>query len=543
MTSPITAVYSLAARFRQSIPSDFLEENHQTRNKLLYPEMTAQVKTDRSLDSRTLRINADVSGFILDIDSSIPIFVFSLIDVYQRGKERFDRMAESIESMPRSFSSFDATPRIPIATLEPHYDALPTSNVVGSLIFHSGKMRLYCDATPTYSRIRSISISGHELGDDYSVMEASADVFNLPEVSLWAEYRARSAAGKVRDMGDVSTLVFKSTIHSSSNVFKPTFLPFLRELVDHVENRLNRSAPTHAKRPSGSTPRPSPSPLIPHVTASDPSSVTSMQISFSLRIDQSKLELTCQPDANVIAGVHWESGGFVVNVSPGIKQVAFTGSVGGLSVGLKHGFLSEDCVHLDANNLSFNVTLAESGYGGMQKTLSVVMDTEFTGGVRFSRLQDILCFKAVWLDRIPVFANRNESPAPSIDENTPVVTIYSEHQHLDTAVLVRLRHVKLDVDFGQSISSTNIEFREAVLRTKITRKIYEFSLEVAKSSIVATGNISGHGCVPDFLFRTKRKGGDAPRVVDVTEMLNLTMTSGPLDLIIESDHQRILQYQ
>ena len=530
-------------RFRQSIPSDFIEENHQTRNKLLYPEMTAQVKTDRSRDSRTLRVNADVSGFILDIDSSIPVCVFSLIDVYRRGKERFDRMAESIESMPRSFSSFEATPRIPIATLEPHYDALPTSNVVGSLIFHSGKVRLYCDATPTYSRIRSISMSAHEVGEDSSVIEASADVFNLPEVSVWAEYRARSAAGKVRNVKDVSTLIFKGTIHSSSNVFKPTLLPFLRELVDHVESRLKHPTLTHTRRPSVSTSRPSPSPLISRVAIGGPDSVTSMQISFSLRIDQSKLELTCQPDANVIAGVHWESGGFVVSVSPGFKQVAFTGSVGGLSIGLKHGFLSEDCVHLNANNLSFNVTLAESEYGGMQKTSSMVMDTEFTGGVRFSRLQDILCFKAVWLDRIPVFATRDESPTPSTDENAPIVTIDSDRRHLDTAVLVRLRHVKLDVDFGQSISSTNIEFREAVLRTKITRKIYEFSLEVANSSIVATGNISGRGCVPDFLFRTKRKREDAPRVVDITEMLNLTMTSGPLDLMIESDHQRILQYQ
>lgn len=505
--------------------------------------MTAEVKTDRSPDSRTLRFNADVSGFILDIDSSIPVFVFSLIDVYQKGKDRFDRMAESIESMPRSFSSFDATPRIPFATLEPHYDSLPTSNVVGSLIFHSGKVRLYCDATPTPSRIRSLSISGHEMGEDYSVLEANADIFNLPEVSVWAEYRARSALGKFKDLGDVSTLVFQCTIHSSSNTFKPTFLPFLREFVDHVESRLNNYAPAHVKRPSGSTPRPPPSPLIPHVAVETPGSVSSMQISFSLRIDQSKLELTCQPDANVIAGVNWESGGFVVNVSPGFKQVAFTGSVGGLSVGLKHGFLSEDCVHLNANNLSFNVTIAESGYGSMQKTLSAVIDTEFTGGVRFSRLQDILCFKAVWLDRIPVFTARSESPPPSVDESVLVVTVDSGSQHLDTAVLVRLRRVKLDVDFGQSISSTNLEFSGAILRTKVTRKIYEFSLEVANSSIEATGNISGHGNVPDFLFRTKRLRDRARWGMEATEMLNLTMTSGPLDLTIESDNQRILQYQ
>lgn len=505
--------------------------------------MTAQVKKDHSPDSRTLRFNADVSGFILDIDSSIPVCVFSLIDVYQRGKERFDRMAESIESMPRSFSSFDATPRIPLASLEPHYDALPTSNVVGSLIFHSGKVRLYCDATQTYSRIRSISISGHEMGEDPSMLEASADVFDLPELSLWAEYRARSASAKARYLGNASTLMFKSTIHSSSNIFKPTFLPFLRELVDHVENRLNRSTPTHAKRPSISTPRPPSSPLVRNMAVAGSGSVTTMQIIFSLRIDQSKLEFTCQPDANVIAGVHWESGGFVLNVSPGFQQVAFTGSVGGLSIGLKHGFLSEDCVHLNANDLSLNLTIAESVYGSMQKTLSIVIDTEFTGGVRFSRLQDILCFKAVWLDRIPVFATRNESPASSIIESSPVVTIDPSHQRLDTAVLVRLRRMKLDVDFGQSISSTNIEFIQAVFRTKITSKIYEFSLDVAKSSIEATGNISGRGSVPDFLFRTKRKSDRARRTVDAPEMLNLTMTSGPLDLIIESDHQRILQYR
>jgi hypothetical protein len=103
--------------------------------------------------------------------------------------------------------------------------------------------------------------------------------------------------------------------------------------------------------------------------------------------------------------------------------------------------------------------------------------------------------------------------------------------------------VKLNVDFGQSISTTNIEFTEAILRTKITRKIYEFSLEVAKSSVEATGNISGHGSVPDFLFRTERKRDRARRASEATEMLNLTMTSGPLDLTIESDHQRILQYQ
>jgi hypothetical protein len=99
------------------------------------------------------------------------------------------------------------------------------------------------------------------------------------------------------------------------------------------------------------------------------------------------------------------------------------------------------------------------------------------------------------------------------------------------------------VDFGQSISSTNIEFREVVLRTKITRKIYEFSLEVAKSSIVADRQHLRSWECSGLLVQDEAEEKDAPWAVDATEMLNLTMTSGPLDLIIESDHQRILQYQ
>ena len=61
-------------------------------------------------------------------------------------------------------------------------------------------------------------MSAHEMGEEYSALEASADVFNLPEVSVYVEYHVRSAGGKVRDLGDVSTLMFKCTIHSLERV-------------------------------------------------------------------------------------------------------------------------------------------------------------------------------------------------------------------------------------------------------------------------------------------------------------------------------------
>lgn len=51
--------------------------------------------------------------------------------------------------------------------------------------------------------------------------------------------------------------------------------------------------------------------------------------------------------------------------------------------------------------------------------VSGVIDTEIIGSVRFGRLQDILCFKAVWLDCIPVF-ERAKSTAPSSPVIAPV---------------------------------------------------------------------------------------------------------------------------
>jgi hypothetical protein len=276
-----------------------------------------------------------------------------------------------------------------------------------------------------------------------------------------------------------------------------------------------------------------------------------MRISFSLRIDQSKLELTCHPDANVIAGVNWDSGGFVVNISPGARQVAFSGSVGGLTVGLKHGFLSEDCVRLDARNLAFTIAfsqMVESEMNRPIRSISALLDTEFSGAVRFSRLQDVLCFKAVWLDRIPVFNGRStrfSNDSPILEDVLPLeLPAARTEQGLATIVMIHLRHVKLDVDFGQSITSVEVDFKDAVLRTKFTDAIAEFSLSVAESSVLAVGNLSGRGHVPDFLFQTRRRQqSDGLNRVENNRMLDLTMTSGPLDIVLESDHQMILQYQ
>lgn len=479
-------------------------------------------------------MSASVSGFILDIDSSIPDDVFSLIDVYRQGQERVTRLTDNI---PRNASLSNSTVT-QTEVVDKKYAALPTSSALASLTFLSGKVRVYSGAASTLSRTRSISTSTREPTDE-QFLEFGADIFRLPVVSVWAEYRATPAAQKFGNAREIepSTLMFKSTIHSSQNTLRPTLLPFITEVVEHVEARMRKTT-WHASSTETRT--------ISDHNELAPDTVSSLQISFTLRIDQSRLELTCQPDVNVIAGLHWDSGGFVINVSPGARNVTFTGSVGGLTVGLKHGFLSEECVRLDARNLAFSLQFSKraTDSGDPVSSVSVVLDTQFSGGVRFSRLQDVLCFKAVWLDRIPVFnGQQNTKQSPSGGAINLSSTPQTK-QEFTTAVLVRIREIKLEVDLGQSISAVSFDLKDALIRTKLTEELYEVSLSVADVAILARGNISGRVTVPDCLFQTiRRKEEKFVDGGDLTKMLELSMTSGPLDAVIESDHQKLLQYQ
>jgi hypothetical protein len=493
----------------------------------------AQGRYDHIESSRRMCLNAEVSGFIVDIDSSLPDYVFSLVDVYLQGKSRVTRLTANL---PRMASTSGTTNQ----SAQP--GAIPTSNVLVSLSFRSGEVRLYSASVLGTSKSSSLSLFLYE---GSHLTSSGPELFKLPEVTVWGEYRA-SSPGEASSGIDIPTLAFKSTIHSSQNTLRPTLLPFLSEFNDRLETRLRkdnwRDPPMESLRERASS-------ETFNEEARDQKAIptTAVAVSFGLRIDRSKLELTCLPDVNVIAGLNWESGGFVVNVTPGARQVAFTGNVGGLTVGLKHGFLSEDCIQLHARNLAFSTTWARSDDTG--NSLSLVVDTEFSGSARLSRLQDMLCFKAVWLDRIPTFGTQGHnapmtpfkstvnlpSSAPSAAERSPFTTV----------ILVRVRRTKLAVDLGHSISNIDLDLTDTSFRTRLTDTVAEISLHVAMVSVNSSGNISGAASVPDFIFQTmrRRESPGATKFDNGNRMLELVLTSGPLNLSLESEHQKLLQYR
>jgi hypothetical protein len=371
--------------------------------------------------------------------------------------------------------------------------------------------------------------------------------FDLPMLSVWGEYRAMSASrGATMDQdADPSSLVLKSTIHSSENTLRPSLLPFITELVNHIERRMHKASSSS----SSFSDRGSTSIAHPELDASnDNPPVSGMHITFALRIDQSKLQLTCQPDVNVIAGVYWDSGGFLLNVSRSGRRMSFIGNVGGLTIGLKHGFLSEDCVRLDAHNLAFSTTFtgADESSRIEVNSISIVVDTEVSGGLRFSRFQDVLCFKAVWLDRIPVLIATPSSELvdhPQKTKGPPTPGAVSTKSGLTTAVLVRFRRIGLNVDLGQSISSVRLDMLDVIVQSNIEKMRAELSVSVGDLNMSATGNISGHARIPDFSFNTMRRKALMINSFDrlgEPRMLDMSLKSGKLEMTLESDYQKIL---
>ncbi|KAF9475774.1 hypothetical protein BDN70DRAFT_996181 [Pholiota conissans] len=538
--------FQFVSRFRQSSPEDFAAETHFTRNWLLYPEMKARLRSSSVGPSRKIWIKADVTGFILDIDSTISSYVFALIDVYRQGKERVERLSASA---PRTPLTAAPSPEIAKPSVEKRYTAVPTSNIFSQLVFRSGKVRLYSGSASNQFKTKILSSNNFLDILDEQILALGAEVFNLPTVSVWGEYRATSAMQKVFKDAEQqpSLLMFNSTVYSSQNTLRPSLLPFLTELINHIELRM--------RKVSSRTPGPPPLISLPSNSSVAPKNedienVSSMQICFSLQIDKSKLELTCQPDVNVVAGLNWESGGFVVNVSPGARKVSFFGGVGGLTIGLKHGFLSDDCVKLDARNLTFSVALIkmESEAEHTVNSISIILETEFLGIVRFSRLQDILCFKAVWLDRIPIFNNQSaaEPKTPQLSVTTlPIDPSLPQKQNsFATVVLLRIRKVQLEIDLGQSITKIKLDLHQSVFRTKLTDDFKEVLLHIGDVTVVAQGNLSGYASVSSCVFQTIRRSEDMLQTGNGrSKLLELRLTSGTLTASLDSDHQQLLYYR
>lgn len=483
--------------------------------------MSADLKFDGNDTARLLKVGCEISGFILDLEPSFIDYTFALVNVYRRGKERLSRLSAvyEVETNQQTLS------RRPTASQN-----LPDTgtNILLSLHFLSGTINMRPTLPLEHNQGSAEGLSAEE-------------VIKLPSLSVWAEFKPSPIASKYMTGpgAEPAVLLLKAFIHSSHNMLRPTILRFFTQITQGVEHQL-----VSFKQSDLNAPLPI-SKGQPKRNGIANSFMDGMQLTFNVQIDRSQLELTCQPDVNVLAGIQWDNGGFLVTISQTPRLLSLTGTIEGLRANLKHGYLREKCAEIDARNLSFNLTLdrVNAGSTALVNCASIVVDTELSASFRFSRLQDILCFRAVWLDHIPVFTHPLEDTVkehPLTPRDTP-----TSHQFA-SVLLFRARQLGLFVDMGSNVASVNLDLQTLTVRTRLSESQSDIELSIAKVTTEFRHGLAGYASTPNFRFRTVRQRHGLPAIDadgGTARTLLMTLISGTLDIDLSLEGRRILYYQ
>lgn len=107
-----------------------------------------------------------------------------------------------------------------------------------------------------------------------------------------------------------------------------------------------------------------------------------------------------------------------------------------------------------------------------------------------------------------------------------------------------MRRITFEADLGQSISVISFALQTALIRTRLTSELSEIAFAIESVEMLAKGNLSGSLRMPDFLIRTVRRRMQLQYEMQPhSRMLELTLTTGPFDIQLQSDWLWLLQYR
>ena len=166
--------------------------------------------------------------------------------------------------------------------------------------------------------------------------------------------------------------------------------------------------------------------------------------------------------------------------------------------------------------------------------------SSITGDVNFRQLQDFLCFKAVWLDRlgqlVPLPDEHSAAPeqaaVPSVVQQTTVLVVI---------VAARLREVKLTLMLGQSIGTVELKASELVARLRqVPNDSKSVGLDLQSFAITSRGRLSGYYNTSGLsLESTIRDIGGPLDELDGSHV-KLGAVVGQMDGALEFDYRKVM---
>ncbi|KAI5479573.1 hypothetical protein MNV49_003310, partial [Pseudohyphozyma bogoriensis] len=536
--------------FDQGRKEDFDGATHQSLNRVVFPEMKSTLRSPRN---GPMLAHSNVSGLEIDLEPSVVAYAFSLIDVMRLSHERFAKFAPTPTASDVAEEVSPAPP--PAATSA----AECRSTLQATFEFASGVIRMHTRRVfipPTKPSQRSARPQAHRRGrslNDFSVLRnpftrpsESSDplpnIFRLPGMSVWAEY------GEGALPTDVSRLHVDIVIHASNNTLYPSLIPFIAAIASQLKDRALQT-PTSPPTPGSPTPPP-PTPTLSIASVPPSPSPTSapapwgrLKFGLSLKVDQSRLEISCLPAAEVTARLTWESGGFLLTISPETRGVEFGLTIDGVAAGLRHSFSPEDCLHAEAKGITGSVSF--TGVTGQMdaKTglLSVMVDLpDVSAEMNFRHLQDWLCLKAVWLDRMDLGPATAAPPkAPPRPLAAPMER--AKDSSIVTLALVQIGKLRFVCDLGQAIGRSTTVASTANARLRwVPGESRSLTLSLQSLEMTGQGRAGGSATIDGVLFSTRLRDEALRESSASTDLLHIQIGLGKISAALEYEFHKIL---
>ncbi|WWC67272.1 uncharacterized protein I206_101180 [Kwoniella pini CBS 10737] len=511
-------------KFDQSSPEHFTGDFHESVNRMSLPSIDMEAQMSSQPDLWQLSAHCSATDFKLSLSPDVADGIFKLVDLFHHGKERISKLEAQYKSEMANN---------PYETVSAKYDD-PASPVVTrpsqrilvrmSYTFNSGIVELH----------RGLSeIDKRTLNADLKKTRQWHDTVVLPTVSLWMDYTGPKTVtpGLDTDEGNDASLIFNAAVHESRNLLRPSILPFFVQLINRMQNRakdklatMNSSSQAQLDTVQASRSE-TPAQTISRTT------MEKIKMKFSLRIDKSRLRLSCAPDSNAYVDLKWESGGFLASTTIGGNDVTtVAGTISGVTAYLRHEFAEEgrSCIEAGAKDMAFSIAHRPYNGKGQQKGLSIVVDTQLSGQFRLEQFSAWLTFAAVWIDTAPpldlppksAIVDAASTPAPAL---APIPIPHQ--QKLAIVALVRFRSIDFDANVG--VTNAKLELTPIVLRTLSNGEFTEVDLDVGVTQLRAKGEISGELRSEHLNFHTSRQSSRSAHQ-DVPTVLSMAIDAGDL---------------
>ena len=329
-------------QFDQNNYAHFDGTTHHSQNRVTSAVVEATLARHPSSGTalQSYRLTAAMSGIAIDVDANVIGFAGRLADLYDDGYQRILRYAPMAEQDHVTSHERTASRNSSGITQEAGHQAsfIDTTTFEASFSIAEGTIDLHKvpnDAynqqdSRVYSKYSSLSnsLSRNRTGNK------RLDRFTIPPFSAWAVKR-NAGEDDARHLVHVDTV-----IHASSNTLYPTLLPIMEELAFALRERIRVRPSVKATEAATSKDTMPVTPMSSQIAARqqdrEDSGLHRLLLTLSLRIEESRLALSCDPLQPTKANLDWQSGGLLLRFHPDTRKMQAAFSVDKIAFTINH---------------------------------------------------------------------------------------------------------------------------------------------------------------------------------------------------------------